>query len=215
MNRQRTKRIAAVMAGAAIVGGAWIALDSNADHPERSKNRREIEPRSEAVERGVAPAEVQHLEHRLRRLESASAEKEAENRPAAPPEEEVAPHTERHEPDRDPAERVASEMAIFDTLLRSEPRDASWASTFTSSATSALAQFPGTRLENVECRSSLCKLEVTHDDEAVEGKFPLDIPSLVPDVASWWYTQHESVGPQKTIMYFVRNGHDMPDLSAN
>jgi hypothetical protein len=64
----------------------------------------------------------------------------------------------------------------------------------------------------VECRATLCRVEVTHKDRQArvvfEQQFILAVAELLPQVMM--QTVESENGTSSTILYLVRDGYDLP-----
>ena len=73
--------------------------------------------------------------------------------------------------------------------------------------------FPGSALTAAECRNSMCRLDVEHNEEADAEHFReamLDIPVLKTEM--FFLTNEDG---SRTVIYSARQGHGLPRLTAN
>lgn len=108
--------------------------------------------------------------------------------------------------------RSKERLEFLATALDTEPRDRAWGSQMESRVTSAVspAAYPGTHIESMDCRSTLCRIVLSHDDanaEAAIGTFPMAVPDFAEGVLS---ASNDEKGRSLTIGYFARAGHKLP-----
>lgn len=95
--------------------------------------------------------------------------------------------------------------------LAAEPVDRSWGPATERLITDTIKKpaFKGTRLLEATCRSTLCRLEVSHETEADRRKFSSTLPTRLPTLPSG--SMRNAEGPdRKTIIYVAREGHRVP-----
>lgn len=99
----------------------------------------------------------------------------------------------------------------LDDALAAEPRDPSWASDARADAVASVSGLdPGSTIHASECGSSLCRLDIAHDDPAgheqlltlVQSQFPWQGPAIVMPV--------DDGGPG-TRIYLARPGTNLPE----
>ena len=124
-------------------------------------------------------------------------------------------------PTSSPAPRPSRELAAtaavtrLDSALANEPADGRWFSQVERDVRALLASpnGHGARLQSLACKSSLCRVEVSHGDLETQEAFlerltylaPFDSEGLVRRVAG-------PDGTQRTVVYFARSGHRLPSL---
>ena len=116
-------------------------------------------------------------------------------------------------PNREQAKVVA--VARLDAAMAGEPADGRWFSQVERDVRALLASpnGHGGRLQSLACKSSLCRVEVSHGDLETQEAFlermtylaPFDSEGLVRRVTG-------ADGTQRTVVYFARQGHRLPAL---
>lgn len=141
------------------------------------------------------------------RTESAAADVGLEAFPADPAEEETLLIEEE--------ERSAqTRLETIEGILATEPEDAEWSLSAAELIREVLASkdFEGTSVYDVQCRSSLCRIEVEHDDPRkladFQMHFPMRVASLLPRTAM--HRVEGDNGSSRTIVYLAREGHRFP-----
>jgi hypothetical protein len=109
------------------------------------------------------------------------------------------------------------EVARIDAVFSEERPDQRWSRNSEAKLTSALLQFAegGSRIQQVECRSTLCKVRAEHASEQGFRNF-MDHAFAQ---ASYWpgamFSMREPDSPQGTVanvIYFSKEGRGMPSL---
>lgn len=108
------------------------------------------------------------------------------------------------------AEKRAMLVDALDDQLTGEGRDATWSGETERALADVFADeiFPGSHLDDAECRSTVCRLRVSHDDDDVRQGFLAEIPSGPPFDGEGYF--HKPEGSQETVVYLVRRGHTLP-----
>ena len=108
------------------------------------------------------------------------------------------------------------QVAHIDAVFFDQRQDQSWSRTAESKLTSALLPFAvgGSRIQQLECRSTLCKVRAEHTTEAGFHAFAQHIGQ-----PGYWHgamvSMREPSSPSGTVanvMYFSKEGQDMPVL---
>lgn len=99
----------------------------------------------------------------------------------------------------------------------SEHRDSQWADAAERDiAQGILNQFPEgeSRLSDVECRSSLCRLEVAYESPEAEGLFlsQIGIIKAFANTEAYYVQADPSAGRFGTVIYVSRSEHRLPPL---
>ena len=130
-------------------------------------------------------------------------------------------------PDQSPAdplqldpEKLASQelerMTTMDRFFQEEATDEQWSRDVTRMVTEVFQDMDAshTALSRVQCRSTLCLVEVEHSDaEAAEEfalYFPIDVGEALPQAS--YYTENFDDGSSRVTMYFARDGYEIPQL---
>jgi hypothetical protein len=131
------------------------------------------------------------------------------------------PQPPRPRPTSSTSPRPTREQAVtgavtrLDTAMANEPADGRWFSSVERDVRALLASpnGHGARLQSLACKSSLCRVEVSHGDPEAQEAFlerltylaPFDSEGLIRRVAG-------ADGTQRTVVYFARQGHRLPSL---
>lgn len=113
------------------------------------------------------------------------------------------------------AERRAYErIQLIETSLQQEHVDASW-STEASDAieqTFDSEELAGASLVDLECRSTLCRVEVLHDDSEQLTEFQLLFPNKIGHILPQLTLDHVEEGDSSTstVIYLARDGYRLP-----
>lgn len=118
------------------------------------------------------------------------------------------------------AARVAQSAAELVVFLRAEvdaePRDTRWSREAVEAIRGTLAtpDFAGSSVDDVDCRSTLCRLEVSHQDDTARETFAGTFPMKRPELENGTLLKTESPdGKVRTIAFFARQGHSLPNLA--
>lgn len=165
--------------------------------------------------------EVDALRQELRQEQAtrASAESAAAGvwpEPAAEADGEVAvdPAAEEARLVEEGERQVQAHLQSIEDTLYAEPVDPDWSFEAEELIRGVLAgkAFKGTSLFHVECRATLCQIEVGHDDsgkrEEFERHFQMEVASMLPR-AAMRRIEDES-GRPGTVIYLAREGHRFP-----
>jgi hypothetical protein len=112
--------------------------------------------------------------------------------------------------------RVEERMQALETSLQSEPLNRSWSIQVSEQITQAFAseELAGISLDHVECRSTLCRVEVTHDDPMRRGEFeiwfPFKVAQFLPRLVMRRVDNDD--GSSSTVVYTARQGYRLPDV---
>lgn len=134
-------------------------------------------------------------------------------RSPAPPEEEPA-----SESTPEPPPPSADDQKVYvHTVFEGEVEDRSWSREASHQVRSGLRDIlqDGTQLTSVDCRSSLCKVSLTHADLSAQMNF---IDKVVMEDAFWPHgsvvmKEAQSNGQTATSVFFVREGRPLPMLN--
>jgi len=111
-------------------------------------------------------------------------------------------------------ERAISEGQRMDDRLAAEARDPGWASdyeqTLRRATDSSLSDRSTESLTRVECRNSMCRLEVRHPDSAHEAEFQTRFRVAMPDVIYRASQIQNADGSQATLLHILRKGQQIP-----
>lgn len=111
-------------------------------------------------------------------------------------------------------QRLTQYAAVLDGTLHGEPYDNRWAEQIESSLTRAFNgnDWAGNQLLSAACRSTLCRIEVAHENPKAEGQFLARIGTLQAFANTRGFYQRVAGqnGGSVTIFYAAREGHELP-----
>lgn len=107
-------------------------------------------------------------------------------------------------------------MEMINSVFLSENADYQWAARTTDLITQHLGKGEQvqTILSDVECRTTLCRVEVNHEDATAAGEFELQFSMQVGEVlpqTSYFYEPQDN-GSISVVMYLAREGYDLPQV---
>lgn len=120
-----------------------------------------------------------------------------------------------------PQERIAQDQAYQQqttvTLagqLASEEYDSDWAGNFQADLDQGLKSdsFTGTHLSDVECKSSLCRVTLAHDNSETEDQFfehMLELP-VMANTQAYYQRENNGDGSTSLVLYVAREGQTLP-----
>jgi hypothetical protein len=117
-------------------------------------------------------------------------------------------------PPSPPAQRVTADSlaARMSAGLTTESRDPSWAPSAETTLYAALRAeaFKDTSLKSVECRATMCRIELSHRDRDAQSRFT----QAVNDVPLFQNTEYFAHGQDREwkhyVLYLAREGHKLP-----
>jgi hypothetical protein len=191
--------LAALVACAAVVGWPLTAT-------RRAPNSSAV---AEARAATAEPERVETLEREIRRLaarvESLRREQQEATTAAtasdpraideSPPSQRLSDH-ELHE----------QRVVFYGAALEGEPREARSARAFEASLTDRFAKSGHSSLERVDCRSTLCRLEIRHNGRASRAPF-VDLLFGPLSFGAYYYPSEDAM---RTIAYVGMPGHPLP-----
>ncbi|WP_437597606.1 hypothetical protein WMF28_33540 [Sorangium sp. So ce590] len=194
--------VSVIAIAVAVVGVVQFLVDRSPKHREREYRVTVAEPTrgARAPERHAAPARPPHRElapEPTAEPESPAAERAADVEPAAP----------------EPEDQVAHVEALYS----GEPVDRSWAASAEQRLDEGLRSYfgKGSRMLSVDCRTSLCKVNVSHQGLSeqiafVEQAFRAN--DYWPGARMAWRQQNPD-GSVTSELYFVKDGEPLPQLN--
>lgn len=114
------------------------------------------------------------------------------------------------------AEHQQKLTALFATQFSRESDDPAWSRQTEASLSQAVtgASFEGSQLLTTACRTTLCQVEVGHENEAARDGFIQDLPFTLPFDTEVFYQRREGAdGTASTVMYLARAGQNLPALA--
>lgn len=136
------------------------------------------------------------------------------NKPAAAMEEQQrAKLTPEEQAAQDNAYQLEAAAAL-EGRMAGEDYDTVWASNFQSDLQRGLMaeSFTGTRLLGVQCKSSLCRVALDHDDPDTEAQFfehILELP-VMANTQAYYQRENNADGSTSLVMYIAREGQSLP-----
>jgi hypothetical protein len=208
--------VSVVALGIAAAGGyfahrPWplgpVSLAAKATDTSAKDGLAELNQRVGGLERTLVTGQL-----RLASLETAARPDPAS---AAAPAAKGEPPPPRPSPE-EAREREARTVQHIATLLKTEPRDRSWAPGFEDALRSAVkASSPDSvapTVETVSCRTSVCRLELSFSTPTAQQAFMQTFPAHRPPMtASRWETSPTDDGSAKTTIDVIREGYPVPD----
>ena len=114
-----------------------------------------------------------------------------------------------------PAPREEVVRAHLEARFADESRDAAWSG----EAATAFAdgfqapELDGSSLAQLDCRATICRLEVVHDSRLRQDRFLAE--SSLPAPLQIAGASHKLLAPAlRTIVFVARDGYDLPSLPA-
>jgi hypothetical protein len=107
--------------------------------------------------------------------------------------------------------------AALDTYMDAEGVDTQWSVDTTDVLTQVLASaaLAATVVQDIECRTTVCRLDVEHEDRQELDQFALMLPMQVaeglPQVT--FFHDQGADGRIHTVVYLTRQGHSLPALA--
>lgn len=104
-------------------------------------------------------------------------------------------------------------MEAIEAVLNAEPVDSRWADTARATVREALGVgLDGAAIADVDCRSTLCRVELRHLDggaaAALQRRFPLRVGRVLPRLRM--HRLENPDGSITTLIYLARAGHRFP-----
>lgn len=135
-----------------------------------------------------------------------------------PREDPAAAAAERQRLEAESEQRILAQAEANEAALQKETEDPTWSGEARDLIDSAVAteELAATSVQDVECRATLCRVEVTHKDRqaqvAFESQFIMAIAQLLPQATL--RTVENEDGSSSTVLYLAREGHDFPQAEA-
>jgi hypothetical protein len=115
-------------------------------------------------------------------------------------------------------ERIRAQAEASDAALRAEQADPAWSSKARDLIASTFSNevLKATRVMDVDCRATLCRVRVTNPDPRArmvfEHHFTLAVGQLLPQALAQTI-QHDD-GSATSIVYLAREGHTFPSPAS-
>lgn len=110
-------------------------------------------------------------------------------------------------------EQVHNELDYLDRTIQSEPIDPSWTDSAVTMVQDSWLHDPelGFTVQNVECRSSLCRFEMGFEGSVSQDSFN-DFAERLPWIGEVFFHLDDTQSGN-AVVYLAREGHAMPVLS--
>jgi hypothetical protein len=118
-------------------------------------------------------------------------------------------------PHKDSSVRVAEQLEILSSALRAQPRDAAWAREAEGRVAEVMRSEElagGNKIVQLDCRQSLCTLEIEHATSAAAEWLPMQLPLALPEFGATWTTAKQEDSALRSIFFMTRKGTTLPDL---
>jgi hypothetical protein len=157
-------------------------------------------------------AEVASLRNQVRAMHGQPADvpaTRAEPASAAdvPDEAEPAPHPYADVPPELLDQAIEDDLQAF---VQSEAIDETWRAATAALVTAAVRETRGAELVSVDCRSTLCRVELAHAEGSERESAVHELTMKLPfNTQGFVYVPISN--PGKSVIYFARSGHHLPD----
>jgi hypothetical protein len=112
-----------------------------------------------------------------------------------------------------PGQRFREVVDHYAAFHAGQPLDRSASARAAREAAATLneANVAGSTAESVDCRTTVCRIEVGHADQAAQAYFVRHIPHRPPfDGAGFYHRVDDEGGQSRTVVYVAREGFEMP-----
>lgn len=116
--------------------------------------------------------------------------------------------------EKESEDSVLAQIEANEAALRKESEDPAWSGVMIDRINLVIdnKKLSATLVQNIECRTTLCRIEVRNKDPQAraifEGQFIRDIAELLPQVTM--RTVENEDGSTTTVLYLARNGYELP-----
>lgn len=114
-------------------------------------------------------------------------------------------------------QRHFERMQVIETSFQREPIDTQWSADTANLINQALErdELKQTQVVDTECRSTLCRLEITHPDLDAAGEFehlfPMQVAKTLPQMS--YHHQQLDDGSTSTVIYMARESYALPEAN--
>ncbi|MGH8520166.1 MAG: hypothetical protein ACREU9_01710 [Gammaproteobacteria bacterium] len=114
------------------------------------------------------------------------------------------------------ADKDYERMQIINNVFSAEPTDRQWSAETNNLVKQFFEDVEPLQvdLSDVECRSTLCRVEVNYKDAAADEfalRFPMHVGKALPNI-TYHYEQHDD-GHTSVVMYLAKEGYQLPDVT--
>ena len=112
-----------------------------------------------------------------------------------------------------------SRISLLDQTVLQEPLDAKWSQMATDKIYAAFdgEPFAGIDLLDVDCRTSICRVQVATTDPKVQTEFQSSLAMQLGEVLPRMTTQQTQAddGTMNTLIFFAREGYRLPETDSD
>ncbi len=215
-------RVAVGMSAVLAVASLAVTLLRQPDESSEDGHRRELERQVEAMRQEIRRVRAQQTvvfaaAGRSNSGAQSSTPNDDENGPISPARPTNPPDDEdeaaRWARAQDHAER---RVALLDATLRAEGPDTPWAgaSERTIREVSVNPELAGSSVQSVECRTTICRVEVLHDSEQAADRFGGPFLAKLPNLPRGMVRRYppDADGRSRSVVFLAREGHRLPIL---
>jgi hypothetical protein len=199
----------AIFLGAGIIGAGIVAISVTIKHTRR-------EPAGVAARLSVTPDPIATLQREVDALKEKIQRPQVVLRSAdKAPEEKTTIASPLPDPASKPtnANDQASEIAeMLESHHTSEPLDRAWSDKLHAELGAAVSLHPGTTISSTECAASLCRVTLLHETVQAQNELAFNVAALPGLSAGVFYHYESDQEPPRTVLYVVREGHDMREM---
>jgi hypothetical protein len=168
-------------------------------------------------DRAAMSRQVAELERKVDRLQSSQTRPEPIPLPVASSAARgaaVRPETPPLTDEQRRARAIENEQRVaqrLDRRIEEEAIDGAWANTTARQMSETVrTSLPGTKVEDVRCQTSMCRVAVTHADAKAEEDFVATLPHLSPFASSGIIRKVGTEEAPRSVVYVARAGFDLP-----
>lgn len=177
----------------------------------------ELQNRVNLAETAASAQEVSSGPQQQAASEAQSAQPEAmEQRPETPERRAETALRDQEEQDRIYQQQT---IAALDEQLATEEYDTDWDSNVKAELDQNLKldSFNGTRVSNVECKSTLCRVALTHTNAEAETLFFENLGNLpmMKNTRAYYQRETNADGSTSMVLYVAREGKSLPLAKAH
>ena len=128
-------------------------------------------------------------------------------------EEEVAPQAEGEQ--RSEEKKIVEMLYALDLRLGREPDDPTWSQRTEMDITTLLhgEGMEGSRVLSTDCQSTVCRVEVEHEDVSAQGQFMDHLPMEPPfDGEMVFHRVDDGLSAPRTLVYVARQGQPLLEV---
>jgi hypothetical protein len=212
----RTPRILALSIALA-AGGAWFVAKASIERKQsdtQSPVNVQQANEDQALRREVALLRQEVAGLGRRPLPSPDEAEQAGRSPAQPsPEASDAPEATPPATDEERRQAVKeahdTSVKTLEALVRKDPPDPRWTSQMEQEVAGVVPADSGSAMRSVECHTSLCRIELAHDDRPALERIKEDLPSNLHYPMTLLYEPDGS--SFKSVLFIAREGGGVPD----